>query len=259
MRAIILSVFLGLAAWFTFFQDATASAMSQRAVDIFEDRPVRTVLIVGNSRTYTNDMPAMLRALSASAESPIKLEVETVASAGATFKQHSSDGRALRLLAQGWDEVILQAESGSQASEENAELFNRYGPRLAEAAAVREGRPTLLVNWPYDRSMYDHPDYDRAEHLAFLRRINARLAEEAKLDRVNLAGLWESVRLAHPDVALTTDGNHPSVAGSYLYALAVYKHVTGADVTPLQYVPGGLDPAVAATFREAVDAFPVTI
>lgn len=259
MRVFLLSVFLGVAVWFTFVQDATASAMSQRAADIFEDRPVRTVLIVGNSRTYSNNMPAMLRALSASAESPIKLEVETVASAGATFQDHSFDGRALRLLAKGWDEVILQAESASQATEKKADLFNRYGPRLAKAAAMREGRPTLLVNWPYDQSMYDHPDYDRAQHLAFLRRINARLAEEANLDRLNLAGVWESVRLSNTDVALTTDGNHPSIAGSYLYALAVYKHVTGTDVTPLQYVPDGLDPTVAATFREAVDAFPITI
>ncbi|HYI43154.1 MAG TPA: hypothetical protein VD768_05990 [Sphingomicrobium sp.] len=234
--------------------------MTQRAVDVFEDRPVRTLLIVGNSRTFYNNMPAMLRALSASPESKVKIEVETVTSAGATFEKHASDGRAIRLLGRGWDDVILQGESGAQSRRETAEYFVRYGPRLAQAAAVREGRPTLLVNWPYDRSIFEgYGEYDRGEHLAFLHEVHARVASEGKLDRINLGALWESLRLANPDVALTTDGNHPSVAGSYLYALVVYKHVTGADVTPLKYAPDELDPAVAASFREAVDAFPVTI
>jgi hypothetical protein len=258
MRTKILAGVVVVACWFMFLQDSTASAMGQRFDDLFESRPIRTVLIVGNSRTFFNGMPGMLHGLSESPESSVVLEVENSTSPGASFESHSRNGRTIRLLRKGWDEVLLQAESASQASIQQSESFHTYGIQLAQMAKVHEGRPALLVNWPYDPSLFKGDEgYERSEHLAFLRSVNARLAADAKLERVNLAGVWESVRLANPELKLTSDGNHPTVAGSYLYALAAYKHVTGASVASLSYVPGGLDPETARMLRDTVDAFPI--
>ncbi len=258
MRTKILAAVVAVACWFMFLQDSTASAMGQRVGDMFESRPIRTLLIVGNSRTFFNGMPGMIRGLSESPESAVVLDVEHSTSPGATFESHSQNGRTIRLLRKGWDEVLLQAESGSQASIPQSESFHTYGIELARVANVHEGRPALLVNWPYDPSEFKGDEgYVRSEHLAFLRSINARLAADAKLERVNLAGAWVSIRLANPGLKLTSDGNHPTIAGSYLYALAVYKHVTGANVAALSYVPSGLDPATAKMLRDSVDAFPI--
>ena len=255
MRLLILSVLLVIASWFTFLQDGSASALSQRTADMFENRPIRTVFIVGNSRTYFNNMPGMLRALARSPESPVALEVETATSPGASFETHMGERRTLRLLGKGWDEIILQGESGSQASQEQAELFHTYGIQLAHLAKVHEGRPTLLVNWPYDPELYPAEGYDRSAHLEYLHDVNRRLAADAQLDQLNLAGIWESIRLAHPDLKLTLDGNHPTPAASYLYALAIYKDATGLPVEKLSYVPRGVDPDTATMLREAVDSY----
>jgi hypothetical protein len=254
MRVGLVAVLLILTSWF-FAQDSSAFALSQRAADLVEQRPIRTVLIVGNSRTFFNDMPAMLRHLANSPESPVELEVETSTAPGATFESHSRKSRTTSLLGDGWDEIILQGESASQSDPQQGESFYTYGQKLAEVAKVHEGRPTLLVNWPYDPELFKGYAYDRSEHLDYLRSVNSRLATAANLDRLNLAGLWESVRLANPSLKLTSDGNHPTSAGSYLYALAVYKYATGASVEQLSYLPKGMDPETAQMLRETVDSY----
>jgi len=42
------------------------------------------------------------------------------------------------------------------------------------------------------------------------------------------------------------------VAGSYLFALALYGDLSDRDVGAVTYVPSGLDPAVAVKLRQTV-------
>jgi len=254
---------LALAAlsWFNFGQDSSSAAMVQRSVDLLDSRPSRSILIVGNSRTFYNSMPAMLRKIADSAGSPTKLQIETSARPGFTFEMHWSDDRAKRLLGAGWDDIILQGASAEQSTEEMEASFHAYGSRLAGIATVNEGRPRLLVNWAYDPSLYegDSDGRGRATHLDRIKAAHARLANETAMSRINLAGLWETVRRSHPSIRLTTDGNHPTVAGTYLYALAVYAHLTNGPVASATYVPDKLDPKDAQSLRQAVDSYSLLI
>jgi hypothetical protein len=245
--------------WFCAFQDSSAAALSRRTFDMLDSRPARSILIVGNSRTFRNDMPAMLREIADSADSPTKFQIESSSYPGATFKTHWNNGRTKRLLGAGWDDVVLQAESAAQACQQCNEEFLQYGPRLAAAAKLKQGRPNLVVGWPYDPKLYDDPDYvevgfGRAEHLALLKEMHARLASNANLARINVAGPWEAIRSAHPAIRLTSDGNHPTIAGTYLYALATYAQLSNGPVAGVTYVPGGLSSDDAAAIREAVDS-----
>ena len=250
---LLMAALLGLS-WFQFGQNSSAAALAQRTWDIADSRPPRSILILGNSRTFTNDMPAMLRKIADTAGSTTKFQIESNTKPGYRLEDHWSDRRSRALLVDTWDVVLIQAESGSQAGIEESESFKTYGAKLAGVAKVSRGQPTLIVNWPYDPSMFAGTQgYKRNEHLAFLRSINADLAGAANLDRINLAGVWEAVRVFHPEIALTTDGNHPSVAGTYLYALATYRGLTGQRVGASTYVPEGLEADEAALLRQAVN------
>jgi len=161
------------------------------------------------------------------------------------------------LLGAGWDDVILQAESGAQAWQTGNERFLEYGPKLAAAAKLHQGRPYLVVGWPYDPKVYDDPEYadvgfGRTEHLALLKEMHAKLASNANLSRINVAGPWESIRLSHPSIKLTSDGNHPTVAGTYLYALAAYAALSNGPVAGVSWAPSSLSAEDAAAIREAV-------
>jgi hypothetical protein len=250
---LLMVALLGLS-WFQFGQNSSAAALAQRTWDIADARPPRSVLILGNSRTFTNDMPAMLRKIADSLDSTTKFQIESHTKPGYRLEDHWSDRRSRSLLVDTWDAVLIQAESGSQASIAGSESFKTFGAKLAGVAKVSHGQPTLIVNWPYDPSVFAGTQgYKRDEHLAFLRNINADLAGEAHLDRINLVGVWEAVRVSHPEIALTIDGNHPSVAGTYIYALATYRGLTGHSVEASTYVPRGLKADAAALLRRAVD------
>ena len=47
------------------------------------------------------------------------------------------------------------------------------------------------------------------------------------------------------------------MAGSYLYALAIYANLANDRVANVAYVPDGLNPDDAKALREAVDAYPL--
>lgn len=254
---LLLASLVGLS-WFQFVQISSAASIAQRALDLADARPARSILILGNSRTFYNDMPGMLRQIADSAGSHAKFQIESYSRPGYALKDHWSDRRTQRLLGSQWDEIIIQGESSAQSAHETAELFKTYGARLAPLARPRSGQPTLVVAWPYDPSLYaDFPAYRRAEHLRFLRSVHADLARTADLKRVHLDGLWESVRRTHPEIKLTSDGNHPTVEGTYLYALAMYRHLSKSSVLAVNFVPDGVSPAEADALRRAVELFPV--
>ncbi|MDP9421424.1 MAG: hypothetical protein M3Q19_01090 [Pseudomonadota bacterium] len=242
--------------WFNFFQDSSSEAFAQRSLDLIDPRPARSILIIGNSRTYYNEMPTMLRQIADSADSPAKFQIETNAKPGFTFSRHWADGRTKRLLREGWDEVILQGASAELNDEPSKESFLAHGRKLAGIAKVKGGVPRLVVNWAYDPSLY--PAGARRDlHLEWIRSGHAQLAEETEMRRINLAGLWEAVRLSQPSIRLTTDGNHPTLAGSYLYALALYAHLSNSPARDVTYAPAELDPSDAEALRSAVDSFPL--
>ena len=56
VRTIVLALTLACVTWFLAFQDGSVAAASQRAADLIDGRPARSILIIGNSRTFVNDM-----------------------------------------------------------------------------------------------------------------------------------------------------------------------------------------------------------
>jgi hypothetical protein len=251
-RSLVLAAALGAFGWFHFGQPQTATALVASAGDAFDRRPARTVLILGNSRTYSHDMPDMIRLMADSAHDPQKLEITLDAQAGGTFETLWNDTHTQDLLRQRWDDVVLQAESRAQSSDDLGNSFQIYGGKLIEAVHPSDGQPRLVVNWPYDSKLWDDGDADGSGRAALSAKIQsdtATLGARTGAHLVNVGRLWSYAEHDCPDIPLTEDGNHPSLAGSYLFALALYGDISGHDVGAVTYVPDGLDPAVAAKLR----------
>ena len=183
LRSFVLALVVAGVAWFSLVQQASAANLSQRARDLIDSRPSRSILIIGNSRTFFNDMPGMLRKIADSAGSPAKFEIESSAIPGASFRDHWDSRRSRALLRERWDDVILQPESGAQVTEQGNDDFLSYGARLGELVTRTGSSGYLVLGWPYDPSAYSTPNdtedgeepsgaFGRADHLALIREMD---------------------------------------------------------------------------------------
>jgi hypothetical protein len=237
--------------WFFFLQDRTAYEVWGLARDLTDSRPAHSVLIMGNSRTFYNRMPYMVRSIADSAHDPEKYQVMLIAWPGASFQELAKDDRVRRIAGAEWDDVVMQGESRGQTTEALEADFETYGEVLASAAHPARGRPWLIVNWTYGPELFNNPD-DRPAHTDHVRRSHDWLARRGDMREVHVSEIWEKVRNDHPAIRLTSDGNHPTVAGSYLLALAVYSSISGRSVANVDFSPPGLSPDEAAVIRHIV-------
>src|SRR4051812_35246600 len=103
------------------------------------------VLLLGNSLTYTNDLPGMLEAFGAAAGTTI--ETKTFAPGGYSLEDHWADGAARATLDEGgWDAVVMQQGPSSLPS--SGQNLTEWSKRWAAEARAHGARPALWTVWP---------------------------------------------------------------------------------------------------------------
>ena len=223
-RWIIVHVLTGALAWFA--ADALAVANHQR---IRDQRRV-SVLFIGNSYTYFNNLPEMFAELAAEAGQQVK--VTMAAPGGWRLKDHWEKGEALALLRkEHWNYVVLQEQSTlgvnyyveGRTRVAGDESFRPYAKLWASEIQKAGATPVFYLTWAPRDAPEDQP------------RLNYAYFHAAREGRaiVAPAGLaWARVRQAHPEIRLFHgSGSHPSPAGTYLVACALVATVF--DRTPV--------------------------
>ena len=170
---------------------------------------VTRLLFVGNSDTSRNDLPRLVAALAAAAETPLIVETAMIVAGGASLKRHWNGGRVQQALeASAWDHVVLQEQSTLPVK--NRARFHENVRLFDDAIRRRGGRMALYVVWARANAPHTQRDLDASA---------AEIAAECDARVVPVGAAWASVLRERPEVALfEADGSHPTVAGSYLAA-----------------------------------------
>ncbi len=220
--------------------------------------PVR-LLFIGNSLTYSNNLPEMVRALLQRAgRSPV--EVRTVAYPNFSLTEHRQQGDAVTAIREtGWDLVVLQ-QGPSSLPESRVQLVAEARWFAGEARAA--GSPVaLLMVWPAT-------DYFGSFDAV---RDSYRIAADSAGGRFLGAGeAWRAAWRRDSTLKLySKDGFHPSPMGSYLAAMVVAGALEAKalgrapDTLMVSGVPVGVTPAQRATLvasaREALEPTPVPV
>lgn len=189
--------------------------------DPLPDASVRA-LFVGNSLTYTNSLPELVR-LVAEADGET-FASRTVAFPNVSLEDHWIDGRALTEIDRAeWDVVVLQ--QGPSSLPQNRAHLREWSGRFAERIRTVGAEPALFMVWP-SRSRSDAFDAVSASYAA---------AAEA-VDGVLLPGgeAWRAAWRRDPDLELYgPDGFHPNQRGSLLVALVIYRVLYDRSVLDL--------------------------
>ena len=239
MKALAISLFLLLV--------ATLSAQQ-----------TKRVLFVGNSYVYTNNLPSMVANMAASMGDELQHTSNTPG--GCTFQQHCTNQSMTLIQQGGWDAVILQEQSQYPSfpqSQVEAEVFP-YAAQLVSSiyAASPCAEPMFFMTWGRRDGDQQNAQYfpvlgtyEGMDSMLCLRYTQMAADNDAALCPVGR--VWRLLRTEHPEIELySSDGSHPSLAGTYAAACAFYALLFHRNPADLQY-DAGLNRDVATTIRTA--------
>jgi|WetSurMetagenome_2_1015567.scaffolds.fasta_scaffold149628_2 hypothetical protein len=200
--------------------------------------PAPRVLFVGNSYTYFNNLPEMVRVL-AKAAGVGDIEVRMVAPGGWRLADHWEKGDARAALdGSRWDFVVLQEQSqladpqtvdGNPRVGSPDKAFLPAAARWSSAVTSRGAKPVFYMTWARKTAPQDQAALTSAY-------ASAASTGGGLLAPVGLA--WKSVREEAQAIELfQPDGSHPSATGSYLAACTLIATLFGRNPVGL---PGRL-------------------
>jgi hypothetical protein len=218
---------------------------------------VLRVLFIGNSLTYSNDLPAIVEALADSAKMK-GLAWAMIAYPDFALEDHWDQGDALAAIRQGWDYVVLQQGPSSTPANRANLILNarRFSPHIRNANA----RPALFAPWPQVVNLFTLGESSISYRLA-ADSVDGLLFPVSDAWRLT----WEKDSTAP---LYSSDGLHPSASGSYLAALVIFQQLyqrspVGLPARVTLRLPGspviGVTAALAKTLQEAAVAANATV
>lgn len=198
-----------------------------------------SILYIGNSFIFVNDLPGMLAMLAeAGGQKPVVHRLETPG--GCSFKKHWEDGKALKAIqSRRWDYVVLQEVSRGSVTARDS-MFE-YGAKL-NAAITNQGAKTLLfMTWAWPT-----PDEQPAITKAY-----RELGEQLKAQVAPVGIAWDRALRDYPAIQLfAKDRHHASPAGTYLAACVFYATLYGRSPEGLPSKVKDLEEADAASLQK---------
>lgn len=184
-----------------------------------------SVLFIGNS--HSHPIPDLLGRVF-KANDPGKKVVFAVASGYGFLVDHARNKRTLDLLKKGkWDFVVLQAQKYSTTGRRTYPIDGAL--KLSEIAKKHGTKVIMYPEW----SRRNVPEeYKR------INKLHHRIAKKTKATVAPIGQTWAAVLKKNPKLILhSSDGNHASVAGSYLNACLFYGMLTDKKVTKASKLP----------------------
>lgn len=218
-----------------------------------------SILFIGNSYTFYNNMPGML-VLAARSDPgiPVVLEVQAVTRGAVALKDFWASGEARQVLRQRkWDYVVIQEHSYWAFQKGNILESTAAALNWAQDAVSVGAKPVVFMNWPRQpgsawysdpaSAFLKNPDYSykrfHDQTAIMARRVNAAV--------VPVGDYWYYAVQEHPELELyEDDGSHPAQAGSFLTALVLYHHFTGRPPEATTYTPPDVSAEHAQIIRK---------
>jgi hypothetical protein len=179
------------------------------------------VLFIGNSLTYTNNLPAMVQTI---AEATGHTMVFGIAAApNVSLEDHWRNGVEGTIRTVEADVVVMQ--QGPSSLPQNQDYLRYWTEKLAPAIREAGGEPALYMVWP-----------EAARVGAFGAVYESYQGAAQAVNGLFIpAGLaWVHTWNQDPELALYgPDGFHPSYLGSAVAALTIFRVLFDRDVTML--------------------------
>jgi hypothetical protein len=200
------------------------------------------VLFIGNSYTYVNDLPALIRRLAASGGNRPGIETDMVAVGGADLQRLYKETDAVARIRKGcWDYVVLQEQSQldgyvTDPQKNSPEAFYWGVHAFDKEIRARGAHTVLFLTWPRKDVVFRND---------LLLAAFSKIAKETGAKVAPVGPAWEKAVQERPTMTLhAADGSHPNPYGSYLAACVFFAVLSGRS--PEGLATGNLPPADGA-------------
>jgi hypothetical protein len=226
-------------------------------VSIAQAQDSISVLFIGNSYTYVNDLPNVFSQLTNALGD--EATVDSKSNGGFTFQNQLNDAAThAKIHTRPWDFVVLQGQSQEPSFPTSQVNTSTLPPAVALADSVYANnycsQAMYFMTW--GRQAGD-PQWDSINTFdkmnGRLRDAYVRITDSAQGCVAPVGVAWKYVRDNFSSINLyQSDGSHPSLEGTYLaactfYASAFRKPTVGATYT------AGLDASTALKLQMAAD------
>ncbi|KPM47435.1 SGNH/GDSL hydrolase family protein [Jiulongibacter sediminis] len=172
-----------------------------------------SVLLVGNSLTYTNNLPELIK--KEALLFGVEIRTEMLALPNYAIPDHLSDGKLQRLIKKGdFDFVVAQQGPSSQA--DGRQMLLDTAPVLDELCKKHGARLAYFMVWP-SRQYYQTFDGVITNYTAAAKSVNAILCP--------VGVQWKEVTDTGDFSYYGLDGFHPSQKGSELAAKIIWESI----------------------------------
>jgi hypothetical protein len=222
---------------------------------------VRKVYFIGNSYTYTNSMPTMLRDLAAANGDTLIFDMS--APGGYTLQQHTTNATTLAgISSQSWDVVVIHEQSQKPSfspAQVAAEVYP-YATRLDSFINANDTCTETMFMMTWGRKNGDAancPSYPPvctyAGMQGRLRESYMQMAQDNDASVAPVGAAWKMVVDSFPSIDLyVSDESHPSLSGGYLQACVFYASIFNKRSMGSTYT-GGLPATTVSTLQRIAD------
>lgn len=204
----------------------------------------KKVLFIGNSYTAANNLPLLVNNMATSTGDVLIYDSNTPG--GYRFMDHASNPTTLaKINSDNWDYVALQAQSQETSlsqTEMETDVFP-FAEALSDAIRANNecSQPLFYMTW--GRKNGDaancaiRPWVCTYEEMDDLIKVTYLFMSETNSSELAPAGaVWRYLRENHPNLEMySSDGSHPSLAGTYAVACAFYTMIYKKDPTSITW------------------------
>lgn len=207
----------------------------------------RKVLFIGNSYTYVNNLPQLVKDIALSKGDTLLFDQSVIG--GYTFQNHWNNSATYqKIKSNNWDVVIIQGQSQEPSFSPSQVMSQSYPYAKNLADSVRAANPCTEVMYymTWGRKNGDAsncgvypPVCSYAGMQARLRQSYLLFADSFNASCAPVGVAWKKFRNDFPSLELyDVDESHPSINGSYLAGCVFYSSIFNKNVIGATYYAG---------------------
>ena len=193
----------------------------------------KSLLFIGNSATYVNDLPATL--VSLCENQGIYITQKQVVKGGRFLKSHAEDPAVYEEIAKGYDVVFFQENGNAMTTEEESQKSLEGCKKLVDAARKVGSQCWFYVRPPYGNKLAGYSNFDQC--ILFDKHFTPAARQwNMECAYVNRAF---AIAIKQHDIPLWgADNAHTGVQGAYLAVCTFYASLFGRTATELNTAYG---------------------